>query len=421
MHVFDIIALLIFLSGLFIFVNVFFLKLPSSIGLMILALVLSFGVLVVGSLFPELQLAKHVKAYDFGEIMYQFVLSVMLFAGALNVDFRKLGNQLIPVMVLAVFGVFISMFVIGTLLYFMLDLLSIQLTYLECLIFGALISSTDPIAVTKTIRRFDLSEKLETKISGESLLNAGVGVILALSLYHLHTEFGTLADVSFMEVSWLLLVDLVGGFLLGLGSGWVGYKVLKYVDNDHVHVEVLVTLALVMSASLLADVLGVSSKMVAMVSGLVIVNIKGDADEAEEPTMGNYVRRFWQLLEETMAAMLFVLIGFEMLVIPLRLDYFAAGFFAVNIVIFARWVSVFIPIKLMSYSRSFDNNTISVLSWGALRGGLPVAVSLSLVAIPGKEIVVSLTYVVVVCSVIYQGLTVKDVMGLYQNRRSEAG
>ena len=421
MHVFDIIALLIFLSGLFIFVNVFFLKLPSSIGLMILALVLSFGVLVVGSLFPELQLAKHVKAYDFGEIMYQFVLSVMLFAGALNVDFRKLGNQLIPVMVLAVFGVFISMFVIGTLLYFMLDLLSIHLTYLECLIFGALISSTDPIAVTKTIRRFDLSEKLETKISGESLLNAGVGVILALSLYHLHTEFGTLADVSFMEVSWLLLVDLVGGFLLGLGSGWVGYKVLKYVDNDHVHVEVLVTLALVMSASLLADVLGVSSKMVAMVSGLVIVNIKGDADEAEEPTMGNYVRRFWQLLEETMAAMLFVLIGFEMLVIPLRLDYFAAGFFAVNIVIFARWVSVFIPIKLMSYSRSFDNNTISVLSWGALRGGLPVAVSLSLVAIPGKEIVVSLTYVVVVCSVIYQGLTVKDVMGLYQNRRSEAG
>ncbi|MEP0369068.1 MAG: cation:proton antiporter [Cyclobacteriaceae bacterium] len=421
MHVFDIIALLIFLSGLFIFVNVFFLKLPSSIGLMILALVLSFGVLVVGSLFPELQLAKHVKAYDFGEILYQFVLSVMLFAGALNVDFRKLGKQLIPVMVLAVFGVFISMFVIGTLLYFMLDLLSIQLTYLECLIFGALISSTDPIAVTKTIRRFELSEKLETKISGESLLNAGVGVILALSLYHLHTEFGGLADASFMEVSWLLIVDLVGGFLLGLGSGWVGYKVLKYVDNDHVHVEVLVTLALVMSASLLADVLGVSSKMVAMVSGLLIVNIKGDGDEAEEPTMGNYVRRFWQLLEETMAAMLFVLIGFEMLVIPLRLDYFAAGFFAVNIVIFARWVSVFIPIKLMSYSRSFDNNTISVLSWGALRGGLPVAVSLSLVSIPGKEIVVSLTYVVVVCSVIYQGLTVKDVMGLYQNRRSELG
>ncbi|MEO9476551.1 MAG: cation:proton antiporter [Cyclobacteriaceae bacterium] len=419
MHVFDIIALLIFLSGLFIFVNVFFLKLPSSIGLMILALVLSFGVLVVGSLFPELQLAKHVKAYDFGEIMYQFVLSVMLFAGALNVDFRKLGNQLIPVMVLAVFGVFISMFVIGTLLYFMLDLLSIQLTYLECLIFGALISSTDPIAVTKTIRRFELSEKLETKISGESLLNAGVAVILALTLYHVHTEFGTLSGVSFFDVSWLLLIDLVGGFLLGLGSGWIGYKVLKYVDNDHVHVEVLVTLALVMSASLLADVLGVSSKMVAMVSGLVIVNIKEDADE--EPTMGNYVRRFWQLLEETMAAMLFVLIGFEMLVIPLRLDYFAAGFFAVNIVIFARWVSVFIPIKLMSYSHSFDNNTISVLSWGALRGGLPVAVSLSLVDIPGKEIVVSLTYVVVVCSVIYQGLTVKDVMGLYQNRRSEIG
>jgi CPA1 family monovalent cation:H+ antiporter len=183
---------------------------------------------------------------------------------------------------------------------------------------------------------------------------------------------------------------------------------LKYVDNDAVQVEILITLAIVMVGSFLADFIHVSSKQAAVVMGLVIGN-EGRGEHVTSAA-GDYVFMFWNLIEETLAAMLFVLVGLEMLVITPRLDYFAAGFFAVNIVLFGRWLSVFIPIKLMSVKRSFEPNTIPVLTWGALRGGLPIALSLSLTEFPGKDIIITMTYVVVVCSVLYQGLTVPMLM-----------
>lgn len=414
MSIFDIIAILIFFSGVFIFINTFYLKLPSSIGLTILALALSFLVLVFGFLFPEFHLAEHVKKYDFAEVLYRFVLSVMLFAGALNVDFRKLGDQLIPVLVLSFLGVLISTFVIATLVFYTSGALGIELNYLACLVFGALISSTDPVAITKTIRRFRMSNELETKISGEALLNGGIAIVLALVLVNIYKEEAALGSLNITGAAWVLIRDLGGGLIAGLFFGWMGFSVLKYIDNDAVEVEVLVTLALVMGGSYVADLISVSSMLVAVTTGLILGNF--GRNEKGESAVGSYVYRFWQLLEETLAAMLFVLIGFEMLVIPLRLDYFALGFFAVNIALFARWVSVFIPIRLMSMSRSFDDGTIPVLSWGALRGGLPVAVSLSLTNFPGQEVIVTMTYVVVVCSVLYQGFTLTKVMKLYNDQ-----
>lgn len=417
MTILDIIAILIFFSGLFIFINTFYLKLPSSIGLTIMALSLSLLVLVFGQLFPQFHLAEHVKQYDFEEVLGQFVLSIMLFAGALNVDFKKLGDQLIPVLVLSFFGVLISTFVIGTLVYFMMDLINIELHYIGCLVFGALISSTDPVAVTRTIRNHQLSNELENKISGEALLNGGVAIVMALVLVNVYKEQVALESVSLGGVSWIFLRDLGGGLVLGVFFGWIGYKILKYIDNDDAQVEVLITLALVLVGSFVADFLSVSSMLVAVLSGLIVGNLGREKDG--ESAVGTYVYKFWKLMEESLAAMLFVLIGFEMLVIPLRMDYFAAGFFAINIVIFARWLSVFIPIRLMSMNRSFDGGTISVLSWGALRGGLPVAVSLSLYEFKGQEIIVTMTYVVVVCSVLYQGLTLGRVMRLYQNGHLE--
>lgn len=416
MSIFDIIAVLIFFSGVFIFINTFYLKLPSSIGLTILALVLSLVVLVLGLVFPEFHLAEQVKKYDFADVLYRFVLSVMLFAGALNVDFKKLGDQLIPVLILSFLGVLISTFTIATLVYYTAGFLGIPLSYLASLVFGALISSTDPVAITKTIQRFRMSNKLETKISGEALLNGGIAIILALVLVNIYKEEAAMGSLNFTGAAWVLLRDLGGGLIVGLFFGWIGFSVLKYVDNDAVEVEVLVTLALVMGGSYMSDLFSVSSMMVAVMTGLILGNF--GRNEEGESAVGNYVYRFWQLLEETLAAMLFVLIGFEMLVIPLRLDYFALGFFAVNIALLARWVSVFIPIRLMSMSRSFDDGTIPVLSWGALRGGLPVAVSLSLTNFPGQELIVTMTYVVVVCSVLYQGLTLTKVMRMYNDQHS---
>lgn len=411
MSIFDIITVLIFFSGVFLFINTFYLKLPSSIGLTILALALSLLVLVFGQAFPEFHLAEAVKKYDFAEVLYRFVLSVMLFAGALNVDFRKLGDQLVPVLVLSFFGVLISTFVIGTLIYFTASFIGVTLSYIAALVFGALISSTDPVAITKTIQRFRLPNELETKISGEALLNGGIAIVLALVLVNIYREGETTGAISFSGTAWVLFRDLGSGLIVGTIFGWAGYKVLKYVDNDHVEVEVLVTMALVMGGSYIADLFSASSMLVAVTTGLILGNF--GRDEEGESAVGVYVYRFWQLMEDTLAAMLFVLIGFEMLVIPLRLDYFALGFFAVNFSLFGRWLSVFIPIRMMSRNRSFDNNTIPVLSWGSLRGGLPVAVSLSLINFPGQEIIVTMTYVVVVCSVLYQGLTLSKVMKVY--------
>ncbi|MBV6644452.1 MAG: sodium:proton antiporter [Cyclobacteriaceae bacterium] len=417
MHIFDIIALFIFLAGLFIYLNTYFLKLPSSIGLMILALVMSMLTFLSGLIFPELRIeAVELEEYDYAEVLYQVVLSFMLFSGALQIDFKKLSKERTPVLVLATTGVLISTLVIGSLVWVMLGFLSIELDYLYCLVFGALISPTDPIAVTKFIQRFNLSKDLEIKITGESLFNDGVAVVLALTLLDIaHAQ----ADhvLNGFEVAYIFAADIGGGIFIGLFLGYIGYRLLKFVDNDQVEVEILITLAVVMVGSLLADFIHVSSKQAAVVMGLVIGN-EGKGEHVAGAA-GDYVFKFWNLIEESLSAMLFVLIGLEMLVIPKRPDYFAAGFFAVNIVLLGRWLSVFIPIKLMSVRRSFESHTISVLTWGALRGGLPIALSLSLTEFKGQDIIITMTYIVVVCSVLYQGLTVPILMRSFASKTGD--
>ncbi len=372
-----------------------------------MALILSVLVFIVGMIFPELHLAEEVKDYEFEEVLYQIVLSFMLFSGALNIDFRKLSSQRSSVLVLAIIGVLISTFVIGTLVYYMLDLLGLHLAYMYCLVFGALISPTDPIAVTRTIERFNLSKKLEVKIAGESLFNDGIAVVLALTLLDI-AHAGDDHTLTVFETIYIVVADIGGGIFIGLLLGYIGYRLLKYVDNDAVEVEVLITLALVMAGSQLADFIHVSSKQAAVVMGLIVGN-EGKSTHVAGAA-GDYVFKFWKLLEETFSAMLFVLIGLEMLVLDLRLDFLAAGFFAICIVLFGRWISVFIPIKALSVKNDFDRDTISVLTWGALRGGLPIALSLSLTHFAGKDLIVTMTYIVVVCSVLYQGLTVPILM-----------
>jgi CPA1 family monovalent cation:H+ antiporter len=412
MHIFDIIAILILLSGLFLFINTYFLKMPTSIGLMILALILSGLVMVFGRYFPEYHLAEHVKEYDFADILYRFVLSVMLFAGALNVDFNKLGGQLVPVIVLAFFGVLISTFVVATGIYYLLDIMNISLSYTGCLVFGALISSTDPVAITKTIRRFNLTKNLEAKISGEALLNGGIAMVMAMVLVRVNEYEMLNGNLDTAETVMLVVRNIGGGLIAGLILGWIGYKLVDFIENDSVEVEVLITMSLVMGGSYIGNLFNISPMLIAVITGLMLTNYKHK--EGEEPALGKYAFRFWGLMQDMIAAMLFVLIGFEMLVLDHRLDYVAAGFFAVVIVLFGRWISVFIPIKLMSKGMTFDKGTITVLSWGALRGGLPIALSLSLVNFPNKEIIITMTYVVVVGSVLYQGFSLRSMMKMYR-------
>jgi CPA1 family monovalent cation:H+ antiporter len=365
-----------------------------------------------------MHLAEHVKEFEFEEILYQLVLSFMLFAGALNIDFNKLARQRTPVLVLATAGVLISTAVIGTIVYYMLDWIGIHLEFLYCLVFGALMSPTDPIAINKTIKRFNLSKDLEVKITGESLFNDGIAVVLALTLLDI-AHAGEDHTLTIFETMYIITADIGGGIFIGLFLGYIGYRLLKYVDNDVVEAEVLITLAIVMVGSFLADFMHVSSKQAAVVMGLVIGNEGRSTHVAS--AAGDYVFKFWHLLEETFSAMLFVLIGMEMLVIPWKLDYFAAGFFAVNIVLFGRWVSVYLPIKFMKSKHSFDKNTVAVLTWGALRGGLPIALSLSLSDFHGKDVIITMTYIVVVCSVLYQGFTLSPLMKMSLGAKHRKG
>lgn len=413
MHIFDLIALLICLSGLFIFLNTFYLKLPSSVGLMILTLLLSLLVIVVGHLVPALDLAEHVKSFDFREVLNQLVISVILFAGALNMDISKLGQQKWPVIVLSVLGAIISTLVIGTILYFLLNWLSISISYMYSLVFGAVISSTDPISSTNTTKRFALPESLELKIEGESLFNGAFSVVLAFVLYHIAivAEAQTLTVFEVIEiVAW----EIAGGVTIGLFMGYLGYGLLKYIDNDDVHIEVLITIALVMVGSFISGYFSIYSKLVSLIMGLLIGNLGrrglSSSSTGADGSVGQYVYKFWNLLEQTMAVMLFVLMGLEMLVLDWRMDYFAAGFLAVNVVLLGRWLSILIPIKLMSGRRTFHEGTVSLMTWGAFRGGLPIALILALQDFPGKELLITMTYVVVVCSILFQGFTLPILM-----------
>lgn len=409
MHILDVIALFILLAGVFIYINTYYLKLPSSVGLMILSLGLSVALFVLEVLIPEFKSGTQrvLADYEYHDVLFQIVLNFMLFAGALQIDFRKLKEEKTPVLILAICGVFISTVLIGFGVYYLLGWLGIEMDILYCLMFGALISPTDPIAVTSTIRKFRLSENLETRISGESLINDGVAVVTALTILDL-AHAGETHTLNIFDIVWIFGTDIMGGVIMGLFLGYTGYRVLLYIDNDEVEVEILMTLALVMAGTQLAEFMHVSSKQAVVIMGLILGN-EGKSSKVTSAT-GDYVFKFWKLMEESFNAMLFVLIGLEMLIIPWRTDYFAAGFFAFNIVLFSRWVSVYVPIKGMNTYRSFEKNTVSILVWGGLRGGIPIALSLSLPEFHGKEVIVTMTYIVVVCSVLYQGLTVPKLL-----------
>lgn len=404
MHIFDLIALIIFISGLFIFINTFFLKLSSSLGLMILTLVLSMFILLVKQLFPSINVVEEISSFDFRGVLNQMVISVILFAGALNMDLKKLGEQRAPIIILSLVGAILSTAIIGVLLYYILNFLGIEISFMYSLVFGAVISSTDPISASNTTGRFALPKILITKVEGESLFNGAFSVVIAFLLYHLAIVADTHA-VTGMEIVKVLGLELFGGVTIGLIMGFVGFHLLKFIDNDDVHIEVLITLALVLVGSFISGYFNIYSKLVSLVMGLLIGNMSRGED-----SVGTYVYKFWNLLERTMAVMLFVLMGLEVLTLEWRTDYFAAGFIAVNVVLFGRWLSIFIPVKAMSGSVHFEKNTIAVMTWSAFRGGLPIALILALQDFTGKELLITMTYVVVVCSILLQGFTLPMLM-----------
>ncbi len=407
MDILDLISLLVFMAAAFSLFNITYLKLPHTIGLMAIALIMSLLVLLVGVFYPPItKLAIDIMSeFDFKEVLLNVMLSFLLFAGAISTNLRLLLQEKWPILILATIGVLVSTFTVGFLMYYAFTFVGFDITILHCLLFGALISPTDPIAVLALVKKANLSKNLETKIAGESLFNDGIGVVIFLTL--LTIDVKGIDSVSALDITLLFVTEVIGGLGIGALFGYFGLKLLDYIENDHVELEVLVTLSMVLVCARLSELLHVSGPLAMVVMGLFVGN-QGRSEELASAT-GEYVYKFWHLLDEALNAILFILIGFEMIVISesFELDYLALGMIAITIVLAARWVGVAGPVAIMRRFRHFEPNTVSILTWGGLRGGLSVAMALSLPnTIAEKDLILSCTYCVVVFSILVQGLTI---------------
>jgi len=401
LHMLDVSALLISLAAVFSYINYRYVRLPTTIGLMLIALLVSLGVIVlarVGLDTPETWARHLLDSIDFNVTLLHGMLSFLLFAGALHVNLEDLAKQKWPIAVLASVGVLTSTFIIGGLSWWLLGLLGLHIDFIYCLVFGALISPTDPIAVLGILKTVGAPKSLETKIAGESLFNDGVGVVIFLVL----TGIVASGDVTPGEVGLLFIEEAIGGVLFGLLIGFIAYRMLASVDNYQV--EILITLALVMGGYSLAGAFHFSGPIAIVVAGLFIGNhgrVMAMSDKTRE-----HLDTFWELVDEILNAVLFVLIGLEILALHFREVYLTAAVLLIPVVLLARFFSVGVPITLMRSFRTFTPHTVKILTWGGLRGGISVALALSLPHGHERDTIVAVTYVIVVFSILVQGLTV---------------
>ncbi|MBB4079621.1 CPA1 family monovalent cation:H+ antiporter [Lewinella aquimaris] len=399
---------LIFLAAAFGYLNVRFLKLPTTIGLMLITIVYTLGVLAV-SVFDDTLLkaeAELIRQIDFETILMDYMLSFLLFAGALHTNFQELKKLRWPIIAFATLGVITSTFLIGTATYYLLAVLGTPVNYIYCLLFGAVISPTDPIAVLGILKQANAPKKLEIKIVGESLFNDGVGVVLFLTLFSIASATGPAVGPA--DILKLFGQEVFGGILLGLLIGWITYRLLKSIDDFSA--EVIITLAAVMVGTVIADELHLSAPLAMVVAGLLIGNDRARSAAMSEITE-QYVDKFWELIDILLNALLFVLIGMEMLVLTYETNYLLAGLLAIPIALLCRYASLWVPVKLFERKLDFVPHTNLIMTWGGLRGGISIALALSLSEEMNREMFLVMTYVVVVFSILVQGLTIERVIG----------
>ena len=421
MDILELTTILLSLASVFSIINLRLLKLPQTIGLMILALILSILVTVVGIVFPNVfeTVAQLTKEFDFSLVLINVMLPFLLFAGAISINLQDLLEDKLTILLLATFGVFFSTFVVGSGLFWLVQqplfgLNQIGLTFVDCLLFGALIAPTDPIAVLALLKNMNLSSKTKTVIAGESLFNDGIGVVIFLTLLNVKLE--GYENITAMSVGTLFVTEVLGGLLLGAFFGYFGLKLLKYIENEFVELEVLITLSLVLVVSLIAFKFHLSGPIGVVILGLFLnQNIDSDKEkEGLQKAMGDYVYKFWHLLDETLNAILFILIGLEIILIfeSFDISYLFISILIILICVLSRFIGVKLPILLLSIKKSFEKNTALIITWGGLRGGLSVALALNLPDSigEGKSLILFLTYAVVLFTILGQGLTIKKLI-----------
>lgn len=403
-------SIIIVIATLFAYLNKLYLKLPSTIGIMVIAMVVSFLlVFVVNPISgePLNDLAKVLGSFNFTNILMNGMLSFLLFAGAIHINLADLKEQKAPVMVFSTLSVLISAFVVSFALYYLLNILlpmidlHMEIPYIYCLLFGALISPTDPIAVLSILKEAKVSKSLETKVAGESLFNDGMAVVVFAVILQLAE--GQHIDLSFTHITWLFIKEAIGGLLVGIILGWIGAMMMKKA-NDY-KISVLITLSVVMGGSMVAHMIHISGPLTMVAAGLIIGNSKRKIKHEGQETK-SHLSTFWELVDDIMNAVLFLFIGFELILIPHLNRYWLIGCICIIVVLLARYISIKVPTLIIPFKEKFTRGTITILVWGGLRGGVSIALALSIPEGPYKQIIIAGTYFVVVFSIVIQGLSI---------------
>ena len=403
MDYFVIASVIVFISACFGYLNVRFIKLPNTIGLTLITIVFTLGVFALSYIDDTLLEAERyiITHIDFRTVLLDIMLSFLLFAGALHTDVQKLREQRWPVLVFATFGVLASTFLIGTATYYALEFLGLSTKFIYCLLFGALISPTDPIAVLGILKKAGVPKKLEIKIVGESLFNDGVGVVIFLTIFGMASGSGE--GIVWADVFSLFIEEVFGGILLGGILGWITFKLMQSI-NDY-SMEVIITLATVMSGTVLAQYLHVSAPLAMVVAGL-IVGGQRSRKQAMSGQTENYVDKFWELIDILLNTILFVLIGMEILVLDFERGYLLAGLIMIPIALLCRYASLIVPVYIFRKRLEFVPNTALIMTWGGLRGAISIALALGLSQEMHRDLFLVITYVVVIFSIVVQGLSV---------------
>jgi len=404
MEFFHLFSILIVLSAAFAYINFRFLKLPNAIGLMLVSLLFSFLILITGNYFPEVKtvIEHRLNEINFSELLLEGMLSFMLFAGAIHIKYADLKSEKLSIMLFSTISVVLSTVIIGYASFYLLNAFGLEVSLINAMLFGSLISPTDPIAVLSILKSAGVSKSLETKIAGESLFNDGVVVVVFITILQLSKPD---VDTSFIGVLSLFGQEAIGGILLGLVLGWTGYKLVASID--HYQVEVLVTLAVVMGGYTFAHYTHVSGPLAMVVAGLITGN-HGKAYGMSKIT-AEYVDKFWELIDEILNAILFVLIGLELLIIETSKTIFIVSFILIGVILITRYISVYIPSIFIRLKEQMTKKTLVILTWGGLRGGISIALALSIPISLNRDIWVTITYVVVCFSILVQGMTIGKV------------
>lgn len=402
-------SLLIVVATIFSFLNKQWLKLPSTIGIMVIAIF--FSVLLVG--FGDKILSEELlnsmrslpKSVDFNEILMGALLNFLLFAGGIHIKISDLREHRGAIGIFATFSVVMTAFLVAFSLYFLTDWFGSQIPFINCLLFGALIAPTDPIAVLGVLKEANVSKSLQTKVAGESLFNDGTAIVLFAVVLQIAT--GERHEVTFGNITWFFVQEFFGGLIVGLVLGIMTEKLIKKTKDYKI--AVMATLSIVMGGYMLCHELHVSAPLAMVAAGLYVGNMKFSKTEVAEE-LKDYLHKFWEVTDEIFNAILFLFIGLQVIVISDLQQYWKAGAVAIIVVLISRFLSILLPAKLIRFKKKIDNHTIKVLTWGGIRGGVSIALALSIPdGVEHKEAIVAITYFVVVFSIIVQGLTIGTV------------